>query len=301
MTPSSTLIPSIRVRAHAKINTGLKILGKRPDGFHELRTVYHTISLHDTLTVSLAATPGIQVESNDLSLPQRRGNLVYEACRLWKQTRKHKGGIRVKLLKAIPVGAGLGGGSSDAAMVLLALDRLAGRRPDALEWLRASARLGSDVPLFLVGGRVLGCGRGEEVYPLEDLAPRHCLVAHPGFAVSTASAFAGIDRLTARRDAGRISEFGVWSQFPLQGWGPAENDFEPFVFAKWPGLAGVKDQFIRAGAEIASLSGSGSALYAIFASARHLRQAAGCVPSGWSVFVARTLSRAEYARRIFWR
>lgn len=295
------MIPSIRVRAHAKINTGLKILGRHDDGYHELRTIYQTISLHDTLTLSLTAKPVILIESNDASLPQGRGNLVYDACRLWKQRRKYKGGIHVRLLKAIPAGAGLGGGSSDAAAVLLSLDRLAGGRPDVLGWLHESARLGSDVPLFLLGGRVLGCGRGEEVYPLEDLAPRHCLVAHPGFAVSTASAFAAIDRLTAGPDAGTIKKFGVWSQFPLQGWGPAENDFEPFVFAKWPELARVKGQFIRAGAEIASLSGSGSALYAIFASARHLRQAAGCVPSGWSVFLTRTLSRAEYARRIFCR
>lgn len=295
------MIPSIRVRAHAKINTGLKILGTRSDGYHELRTVYQTISLHDTLKVSLATEPGIQVESNDASLPQGRGNLVYDACRLWRRARKYKGGIRVSLFKAIPAGAGLGGGSSDAAMVLLSLDRLAGYRRDPPAWLRESARLGSDVPLFLLGGRVLGCGRGEEVYPLQDLPPRHCLVAHPGFAVSTAAAFAAFDRLTARPDTGNINRFGVWSQFPLQGWGPAENDFERFVFAKWPELARVKDQFIRAGAEIVSLSGSGSALYAIFASARHLRQAAGCVPSGWSVFVTRTLSRAEYARRIFCR
>ncbi|MGH9436191.1 MAG: hypothetical protein ACRD06_09360, partial [Terriglobia bacterium] len=138
------------------------------------------------------------------------------------------------------------------------------------------------------------------VYPLAELPRRHCLVAHPGFAVSTAEAYGEIDaRLTTPRGTRKMSTFGVWSQFPLEGWGPAENDFERVVFAKWPELERVRDQFIRAGAEIASLTGSGSAIYAIFVSARQMNHAARDVPQRWSVFRTHTLHRTDYWRNIF--
>ncbi|MGH9395345.1 MAG: 4-(cytidine 5'-diphospho)-2-C-methyl-D-erythritol kinase [Terriglobia bacterium] len=291
---------SIRLRAFAKINTGLKILGRRADGYHELRTVYQTVALHDSLAISLVSKPGIEIECSDTSLPLGRRNLVHRACQLWKKTRKFKGGFRVEIRKSIPIGGGLGGGSSDAAATLLGLERLTGYEADSHPMFRLAAILGSDVPLFLMGGRVLGCGRGEEVYPLADLPRRHCLVVHPGFSISTPEAFRELDlRLTISSEASKINAFGVWSQFPLQGWGPAENDFERVVFAKWPELERIKDQFIRAGAEIASLTGSGSAIYAIFVSARQLIQAAKSVPREWSVFRTHTLSRAEYQRRVF--
>ncbi|MGH9378704.1 MAG: 4-(cytidine 5'-diphospho)-2-C-methyl-D-erythritol kinase [Terriglobia bacterium] len=294
---------SIRLRAFAKVNTGLKILGKRADGYHEIRTVYQTVDLHDNLELSLSPRAGIAIRCSDPSLPLDRRNLVYRACELWRKETKFKGGFCVNLTKSIPAGGGLGGGSSDAAAALLGLERLAG---DHLGWparFKLASALGSDVPLFLLGGRVLGCGRGEEVYPLVDLPGRHCLVVHPGFAISTPEAYQEVGReagkLTSPAKNRRVNGFGVWSQFPLESWGPAENDFEKFVFAKWPDLGRVKRQFIRAGAETASLTGSGSAIYAVFVSARQLKQAAKTVPEGWSVFQARTLSRAEYHRRLF--
>lgn len=300
---------TLRLRAFAKINTGLKILGKRADGFHEIRTVYQTIDLYDSLTITLSSRPGITLECSDPSLPCDRRNLVYRACELWKSEKSAKDGIRIDLTKRTPSGGGLGGGSSDAAATLLGLERLTG---DRLAWparFRLAAELGSDVPLFLLGGRVLGCGRGEEVYPLAALPRRHCLVVHPGFGVSTPEAYRQADRearlpaksvkLTGRAETRKVNRFGVWSQFPLESWGPAENDFERFVFAKWPELGRVKRQFIRAGAETASLTGSGSALYALFVSARQLNEALSAVDPKWRVFRARTLDRAAYQRRIF--
>lgn len=300
---------TLRLRAFAKINTGLKILGKRADGFHEIRTVYQTIDLHDSLSIALSPRPDIMLECSDPSLPGDRRNLVYRTCELWKAETKYKGGIRVSLTKRIPSGGGLGGGSSDAAATLLGLERLLG---DKLAWpvrFRLAAALGSDVPLFLLGGRVLGCGRGEEVYPLAALPHRHCLVVHPGFSISTSEAYQRADRearlaakeamLTDESKTRKVNRFGVWSQFPLESWGPAENDFEKFVFAKWPELGRVKRQFIRAGAETASLTGSGSALYALFVSARQLNQALSAVDPKWRVFRARTVDRAAYHRRMF--
>ncbi len=292
---------SISLRAFAKINLGLRILGKRPDGYHEIRTLYQTLNLHDRLQVALLpAQDGIGVECSEPAVPSGRDNLVYRACDLWKRTRRFKGRIEVCLEKQIPSGSGLGGASSDAAATLLGLERLSGDRLDLAMRLRLAARLGSDVPLFLWGGRVLGCGRGEEVYPLGDLPGRRCLVVYPGFSVSTGEAYreAGL-RLTKRNEANRMGSFGVWSHVPLETWGPAKNDFEQVVFAKWPELGRLKRQFIRAGAETALLTGSGSAVYALFDSALKLLRASKSIPATWQGFRTRTLPRAEYRRRLF--
>ncbi|MGH9406283.1 MAG: 4-(cytidine 5'-diphospho)-2-C-methyl-D-erythritol kinase [Terriglobia bacterium] len=291
--------PSIRLRAFAKINAGLKILGKRRDGYHEIRTIYQAVALHDELTISVSRTQGIDLRCSDPRLPASRDNLVYRACELWKKERNFSGGVRLDLKKIIPSGAGLGGGSSDAAATLMGLERLARRQLDPIglaALFRLAATLGSDVAFFLLGGRALGCGRGEEVYPLTDLPRRPCLIAHPGFEISTADAYRAAGRLTARVKNRKNSEFGVWSQFPFEHWGPAENDFEQAVFAKWPELGRIKAQFIRAGAETASLTGSGSAIYAIFVSARQLERALDAIPKAWSVYRTHTLGRAAYRR-----
>ncbi len=147
---------------------------------------------------------------------------------------------------------------------------------------------------------MLGCARGEEVYPLSDLPSRACLVVFPGFSVSTGEAYreAGL-RLTDQARRAYIGKFGAWPQFPLMSWGPAENDFEQVVFARWPELARLKRRLIRAGAEIASLTGSGSAVYGLFSSARQLAHASRLIPKGWLHFRTRTLPRAGYHRRLF--
>lgn len=292
---------TIQARAFAKINVGLKVLGKRPDGFHEIRTIYQTIGLSDRLQVSVSHRQGgIHLECDHQDLTSGRENLVYRAAQLWRRARGFRGGVKLRLEKKIPMGAGLGGGSSDAAVTLLTLERLTGNRLDIADLLELAAELGSDVPLFLLGGRVLGCGRGEEIYPLTDLPVRHCLIAFPGFSVSTAEAYRALGlRLTQTREKRRISALGMRSPFPLEAWGPAENDFEWFVFARWPELASVKRQLIRAGAETASLTGSGSALYAVYESAQQLNHAASGIPAEWKVFKVRTLPRAIYRRRLY--
>jgi 4-diphosphocytidyl-2-C-methyl-D-erythritol kinase len=289
---------SIRLRAFAKINLGLRILAERPDGYHEIRTLYQTIALHDRLEISLRkAGEGIRVECDNPEIPSGRENLVYRACDLWRRARGFRGGVRVRLEKMIPAGSGLGGASSDAAATLEGLERLTGEKLRPPLRFSLAAQLGSDVPLFLLGGRVLGCGRGEEVYPLPDLPPRKCLVVFPGFPISTPEAYreAGL-RLTSKGKVRSINNVGAWPQFPLMNWGPAENDFERVVFAKWPELARLKRHLIRAGAEIASLTGSGSAVYSVFESTRQLLQASKLIPKGWLKFGSRTLSRADYRR-----
>jgi 4-diphosphocytidyl-2-C-methyl-D-erythritol kinase len=296
--PRNNSEKSIRLRAFAKINLGLQILGRRPDGYHAIRTIYQTIALHDRLEISLRqAGEGISLECDNPAIPSGRENLVFRACALWRRARGFGGGIHVRLEKNIPAGSGLGGASSDAAAALEGLERLTGEELSPRDRFSLAAQLGSDVPLFLLGGRVLGCGRGEEVYPLSDLPPRKCLVVFPGFAVSTREAYREASlRLTSPGKVRSIERFGAGPQFPLTSWGPAENDFEQVVFARWPELARLKRHFIRAGAEIASLTGSGSAVYAVFASARQLVCASKLIPKGWLLFRSRTLSRAEYRR-----
>ena len=302
---TEVLNPTIRLRAFAKVNLGLRILGKRRDGYHEIRTIYQTIALHDRLTISFdRRAAGLAVECDDARVPTGRGNLVFRTCELWKRARKFQSGIRVRLQKRIPPGSGLGGASADAAATLLGLERLTGDQMAVDERGRLAARLGSDVPLFLWGGRVLGCGRGEDVYPLWDLPARKCLVVFPGFSVSTADAYkeawrSARSRLTGAANTHNIDGFGARPHFPLEHWGPAENDFEHVVFARWPELARLKRRLIRAGAETASLTGSGSAVFAVFVSARKFSRASSFVPAGWQQFQTRTLPRAEYERLIF--
>ena len=292
---------TIQARAFAKINVGLKVLGNRPDGYHEIRTIYQTVGLADHLQVIISSQRSrTRLECDHQELASGPENLVYRAAELWRRAQGFKGAISLRLEKKIPMGAGLGGGSSDAAATLLALERLTGNHLELAERLELAARLGSDVPLFLLGGRVLGCGHGEEVYPLTDLPAHHCLIAFPGFSVSTAEAYTALGlRLTQRDEEPKIKVLGERSPFPLQLWGPAENDFELFVFARWPELARVKRQLIRAGAETASLTGSGSALYAVYESAQQLNRAACYIPAEWKVFKVRTLPRAAYLRRLF--
>ncbi|HTS69089.1 MAG TPA: 4-(cytidine 5'-diphospho)-2-C-methyl-D-erythritol kinase [Terriglobia bacterium] len=292
---------SLRLRSFAKINTGLRILHKRPDEYHEIRTIYQTIALHDRMEISISrAGKGIAVDCDNSAIPGRQGNLVYRACEAWTKASGWRGKIEARVQKAIPLGSGLGGASTNAATAILGLERLTGDRLDFGTRHKLAAGLGSDVPLFLLGGRVLGCGRGEDVYPLSDLPPLACLVIFPGFSVSTAEAYrqAGL-RLTTRLGSTYTRKFGAWPHLPLMSWGPAENDFEPVVFARWPELARLERQLIRAGAEVASLTGSGSAVFALFSSSRQLVRASKLIPQSWQVFRTRTLVRAEYHRKLF--
>ena len=297
--PQPNHLPNaIRLRAFAKINLGLKLLAKRPDGYHEIRTIYQTIALHDCLEISLSnREERIRLECDDPEIPCGSKNLVYRACELWRRATGYRGGVRARLEKSIPAGSGLGGASSDAAATLEGLERLTGEGLPESRRFALAAQLGSDVPLFLLGGRVLGCGRGEVVYPLSELPPRKCLVVFPGFSISTTEAYrqAGL-RLTTQSKLRSIKDVGAWPQFPLLDWGPAENDFERVAFARWPELARLKRHLIRAGAEIASLTGSGSAIFAVFGSARQLLHATKLIPQGWLIFRSRTLSRSDYWR-----
>jgi 4-diphosphocytidyl-2-C-methyl-D-erythritol kinase len=189
---------TISVRAFAKINLGLRIGALRGDGFHELLTVYQTIGLHDVVRVSLGRGRGIDIRCTDPRVPKDESNTCYRIVEKAMRALRATGRVVIEIEKRLPVQGGLGGASANAVAALLGLERVVKKALPAEERLRIAAEVGSDLPLFLVGGTVLGVGRGEQVYPLEDLAATACVVVTPEVGVSTPKAFAEWDRRMAR-------------------------------------------------------------------------------------------------------
>src|ERR1700744_233032 len=172
----------VRIPAFAKINVRLDVVGKRPDGFHELRTIFQSISLHDELVLRRAPGKAIslQVSGNAmLSTEPVEKNLVYRAVDLLRRELRSRDGVDIELRKNVPAGRGLGGGSSDAAAALLGFLRLTGKKINESRLFELAASLGADVPFFLRGGRALGVSKGEEIYPLPDVPKQYLLVVSP--------------------------------------------------------------------------------------------------------------------------
>jgi len=404
----------VTIRAFAKINLGLRIGALRADGFHELRTVYQTIALHDIIRVQVARGTGIEIRCEDSRVPTDESNTCYRIVECAVHALKVHRRVVIEIEKHLPVQGGLGGASSNAVAALLALERKLKEQLPVPEKLRMAAEVGSDLPLFLIGGTVLGIGRGEEVYPLPDLPALTCVVATPGVGVSTPKAFAGWDlmmaggedphgrewerdreghdfsraahrsstsgalapnssaaelhsartsedaspylgpvsgsarphvkpagegaraysarsKLTPLDPSDRMLEFGrtvcAWlSGLPQRGINsgrPAsgvpvrigrgraetplldrvrtviEHDFEQVVFPQYPELREVKRVLQREGAQYASLSGSGSAIYGLFASRAAAEKAATTLRKrGVPAEATTTLTRQQYWKKI---
>jgi 4-diphosphocytidyl-2-C-methyl-D-erythritol kinase len=363
---------TVTVRSFAKINLGLRIGPARADGFHELLTVYQTIGLHDVIRVSVGRGSGIEIQCTDPRVPRDESNTCYRIVERAIQALRAKGRVSIEIEKRLPVQGGLGGASANAVATLLALERALRKSLPGSERLRIAAEVGSDLPLFLVGGSVLGVGRGEQVYPLPDFPATPCVVVTPEIGVSTPKAFSEWDRLcgagasareglprpgfdeppskkpaelrsawtdegvrphtsigaahaklTTSNPSDRMNELSyglsAWlselhSSAPsgfLERRGRAgnpllrldragiENDFEQVVFPEYPKLGEAKGALVGAGAEYASLSGSGSTLYGLFGS----RQAAISAvtklqKAGWTAQATTTLTRSVYWRRM---
>jgi len=231
-------MPEVRIPAFAKINLRLDILGKRPDRFHELRTIFQTISLHDELRLRTSRRPGISlsIEGNQpLSAQPPEKNLVFRAVDALRRELKIRTGVEIGLKKTIPAGRGLGGGSSDAAAALLGYMQLAGKRLAPARLLEIAASLGADVPFFLRGGRALGVNKGDEIYPLPDIPKLSILVISPKeIHVPTPDAYRWLRakpfELTKSAITSKLFEFCAlcWS---AQGSG-LSNDFEGPVFRR---------------------------------------------------------------------
>ncbi|HEY1677156.1 MAG TPA: 4-(cytidine 5'-diphospho)-2-C-methyl-D-erythritol kinase [Candidatus Sulfotelmatobacter sp.] len=360
---------TVKVRSFAKINLGLRIGAPRGDGFHDLHTVYQTIALHDVIRIRVKRGSGIEIRCADPRVPRDEANTCYRIVERCMAALQAKGHVVVEIDKRLPVQGGLGGASANAVATLLGLQRALKKTLPGEEKLRIAAEVGSDLPLFLVGGAVLGIGRGEQVYPLPDLPAMPCVVVIPEVGVSTPKAFAEWDRLcgagtparqaalaqskvedfqrqnsAALRPAGQpgaavptgagskltvsnpsdrmielgrglsawLSELHSGAPSGSGGGGRAgnpllrlvragiENDFEQVVFPEYPELREGKSALLRAGAKYASLSGSGSTLYGLFASKAAAASAVNRLrKQGWTALATSTLPRRAYWRRVF--
>ena len=290
---------SMKLRSYAKVNLGLEVLGLRDDGFHELRTLFQSIDLHDELVLR-PREQGIGVVCDHPLVPSDGTNL---AARAAEELRRYAGvehGVEIEIRKRLPVGGGLGGGSSNAAAVLLGLDRLwgLGLGPAGLHPL--ARRLGADVPYFLVGGTALGLARGDEIYPLRQQLRAHLVVVDPGIHVSTARVFARVDAgLTPRENSNSIFHF---VSRELEGSGAYRllvNDLEAAALEEAPALremgGRIRAVLAGAGAHLSALSGSGSCWFGLFESARAAVRARRALASGgFRARVARTLTFDQY-------
>src|SRR5260370_4447922 len=276
-------MPEVRIHALAKINLHLDVLGKRADGFHEWRTVFQTISLHDDLRLRPSRRPGIalSIEGNQpLSAEPAEKNLVYRAVDAVRRELKIRGGVEIELKKTIPAGRGLGGGSSDAAAALLGYLRLTMKKLAPARLLEIASSLGADVPFFLLGGRALGVNKGDEIYPLPDIPKVHFLVVSPEeIHVPTPDAYRWLEAeplaLTNSAETSNLFQFCALS-WSAQGSG-LSNDFEAPVFRRYPRLDRIKRELLQRGAAEASLAGSGSAWVGVFPSPAVARPAPGGV------------------------
>jgi 4-diphosphocytidyl-2-C-methyl-D-erythritol kinase len=292
---------ALRVRSYGKVNLGLEVLGLREDGYHELRTIFQTVDVHDDLVLRPRAR-AVSVKCRHPLVPKDRTNLVIRAAEDLRRYARVSGGVEIEITKRIPVGGGLGGGSSNAAAVLLGLDRMwrLGLGPDGLHPL--ARRLGADVPYFLLGGTALGLARGDEVYPLRRQLRAWVVLVDPGIPVSTAGVFSRIDaRLTPRENSTSIFHFVSRELEGVGGYRFLVNDLEEAAMEEAPTLreqvARVRDALHGAGAELTALSGSGSSFFGLFGGARAARRAGVVLESqGFPAIVVRTLSLEQYRR-----
>jgi 4-diphosphocytidyl-2-C-methyl-D-erythritol kinase len=278
------------LRAFAKINLDLRILGRRDDGYHELRTIFQAIDWYDQIVIE----PATRFEFSAPGTPEDETNLVVRAVRAYERLAGVTVNVKIQVTKNVPTGRGLGGGSADAAVTFIGLQRMYKRSlpfEDIPQVLRA---LGSDVPFFTLGGRASGVGRGDEVYKLEDSTDYWLLVVDPGIMISTVEAYSwltppdkfnNIEGFCATSGSG--CETDVWT-----------NDFEEPVFQRYPELAKIKDELLRLGAYRAALSGSGSAIFGQFQMVSEAARAGSALSSRFRVKVTKPLPRWEYFQRM---
>ena len=281
---------TITAHAFAKINLDLRIVGVQAGGYHELRTTFQSIALCDVLTF-VPARGRFVVESDDPGCPAE-GNIVERAAQaLWHASGRpgSPAGVRVWIDKRIPIAAGLGGGSADAAAALRALERLWSVRLTATSMHEIAASLGADVPFFLQGGTARGRGRGDVLSRIADHPRRWVVVASPPFGVSTAEAYRWFDQATGSGEA--TLEGSPDKSRPF-------NDLQPPVVARHPEIGAMVEQLKRSGASHAAMSGSGSAVFGLFARCPDAEAAADAlIGHGRRIIVTRTLSGPECRRR----
>lgn len=292
------------VEAPAKVNLHLQVLDRRPDGFHDILSLFQAVSLRDTLDVRILPDPGIRVFGEfDCSEPE---NTIARAARVFLDALDRREGIEVHAVKRIPAGAGLGGGSSDAAAVLKALNRAFGNALSGTELARLAAEIGSDVPFFLGGPCAVVSGRGEIVEPSPARSDYSLVVLFPGFQTRTAAAYAAVD--LARRGSPPAGTGGMDARRIRKEYrkGPEtwtfRNDFYDALAPVNPELGRVRDALDGEGSAFSGMTGSGSAFFGVFGSEAAAERAAGTLnereggQGRWIAAVAAPLARMPVPR-----
>ena len=293
----------------AKINWSLEILGKRADGYHEVKTLLQTISLQDELHFELSEDRAISLSCDNPDIPTSDDNLIVRAAAALRDRFQVEQGIRVRLEKRIPIKAGCGGASSNAAVTLLALNRLWQLKLGVGELLEIAAKLGADVPFFLLGGCVQATGTGTTLSPVANAvepARRHLIVITPRAGISTPEAYNAFDSAAlTTKNANPILSVSQSEANPghSQPWTPQaslKNDFESVIFDIEPEIRRTKETLLQAGALGALLAGSGSSVFGIFADEEDQQRAANEIQleAGWRMFPCVTVSQIEYLRAV---
>lgn len=288
--------------AFAKINLSLRVLGQRADGYHDLDTVFQTVSLHDKIKISATDNSEITLSCDDRRLTIDDTNLVIRAAENLRARFGAEKGARIRLEKRIPVQAGLGGGSADAAVTLLALAHLWKLRAGKHDLLALGSRLGADVPFFFFGGTAHGTGIGDNIAPLRDGSEKFVLIIKPNAGTKTSDAYEALDErsLTTPNPKTILSSSQPTEHFDIGRFASLENDFEAVVFDLEPEIARAKRALVQSGAQAAALAGSGSAVFGVFDSEDAQRRAIQAIEleTGWRVFPCKTVGRDEYAKAL---
>ncbi len=285
----------------AKVNWILKILGRRKDGFHQLRTLYQTVDLQDEISLTLTRDATIFLEVQGHPVPADPSNLVYQAAELLRESTGRPEGVRLLLRKKIPVGAGLGGGSSNAAVTLLGLNQLWNCGLSNRELSGLAEKLGSDVPFFLVGGLALGEGRGEIVSPLPDptgkedlilLFPRRSIATREAYQTKDWGRWKGQEVLTKDPVETTVQRFCALGTGRIRDF--LENDFETALFERYPYLREAAEALRSVGCERVMLCGSGSTLMGVGQPPSWAETSMDSLDKWGQVFPCQTLSRRQY-------
>ncbi len=290
----------VSLRCPAKLNLGLEVVGVLPDGYHEIRTLFQAIDLADDLAVELLDSE-LLLEVDGSDVPRGSDNLVVRAASLLRKTTGVKQGARIRLSKRVPVGAGLGGGSSNAAVTLLALDRLWETELGLRGLSPLAVRLGADVPYFLHGGLCLGLGRGEKLFPVQsDLSETLFVLVCPRQILSTAQVYADWDaRLTSGAKDSRLRRFLASALAGQVEWGHLHNDLERPATQRAEGILEARSALAETGAHAVLMSGSGPAVFGVFLEQQQAEDAErNLSAAGHRTYLCRTLSRAKYVEFI---
>jgi len=284
----------MKIKSFAKINLGLEVIKKRKDSYHEIKTLFQTIDLFDILDFSQALSDEICLEGDDETIPWDRNNLIFKAALLLKEQYNVSTGIRVNVTKNIPAGRGLGGGSSNAAMTLYALNKRWGLGLKKKDLIELGKKLGADVPFFFEGGLCLGLERGDKIVPLEELPPLPCVLALPPFSISTANIYGHFpSSLTSKDKDSKINEFLETREF-----GFLENRLEETIFSLYPQLKDIKSLFQNQEAELSLVSGTGSAVFGLYREREKAEKGLEELKKASSSLLVETLSRESYWNRV---